>query len=52
MEDQSSHKGFLTLVLLVLAVVGAGWAYMVSDEDRLATLEKGADAIFDRLLSA
>jgi hypothetical protein len=36
--------------LLLIAALGAAWAYMVSDERRLRTLEKGADAILDRLL--
>lgn len=42
----------LTFALLGLTALSAGWAYMVSDEERFATLEKGADAIFDRILPA
>jgi hypothetical protein len=45
-------KGLLAVALAVAAAVSAAWAYMVSDDDRYATLEKGADAIFDRILPA
>ncbi len=34
---------------IVLPVLGAGWAYMVSDEERFALLEQGADGVLDRL---
>jgi hypothetical protein len=36
----------------LLTALGAVWAYMVSDEDRFARLEKGADVILDRILPA
>ena len=42
----------LRVALVGLAALSAGWAYMVSDEERFARLEKGADAIFDRILPA
>jgi hypothetical protein len=48
---EKRHRGRLTLALL-FAAVSAGWAYMVSDEERFARLEKGADAVFDRILPA
>ncbi len=46
------EKKLLGFALLLMTALGGVWAYMVSDEERFATLEKGADAIFDRLLPA
>ena len=46
------YRGPVAIGLLGLAALSAGWAYMVSDEERFATLEKGADAILDRILPA
>jgi hypothetical protein len=43
------HKLFGTALLLI-AALAAAWAYMVSDDERFELLEKGADAILDRLL--
>jgi hypothetical protein len=43
------HK-LITPALLLTAVLGAAWAYMVSDDRRYQALEKGADAVLDRLL--
>ncbi len=43
-------RGLLALGLVLMAALSGAWAYMVSDEERFATLEKGADAILDRLL--
>ncbi len=37
---------------LLVAALGAAWAYMVSDDQRFEKLEKGADAILDRLTSS
>jgi hypothetical protein len=34
----------------LLAAIAAAWVYMVSDDHRRAALEKGADAVLDRLL--
>lgn len=48
----SKYKGPAALALLLAGAVSAGWAYMVADEERFARLEKGADAIFDRILPA
>ncbi len=48
MEQESKNHNWLRLLLLLITV-GAAWAYMVADEERLAQLEKGADAILDRL---
>ncbi|HZO76633.1 MAG TPA: hypothetical protein VFB39_01215 [Solirubrobacteraceae bacterium] len=45
-------KKKLRVALVGFAALSAGWAYMVSDEERFARLEKGADAIFDRILPA
>ncbi len=46
------YRGPIRFALLVFAALGAGWAYMVADEERFARLEKGADVIFDRVLPA
>jgi hypothetical protein len=51
MEENSNHRGLPLVLLLLLAALGA-WVYMVGDDDRRATLEKGADAILDRLTPA
>jgi hypothetical protein len=48
MEDESKSHSWLRLLLLLFAL-SAAWAYMVSDENRFAQLEKGADAILDRI---
>lgn len=40
------------LALLLIAALAAAWAYMVSAEERFRRLEKGADAVLDRLLPA
>ncbi len=45
-------KAIATGALLVAALFGAAWAYMVSDDKRFEKLEKGADAILDRLTSS
>jgi hypothetical protein len=42
----------LAATLLLVTVLAAAWAYMVSDEKRFEALEKGADAILDRVLSS
>jgi hypothetical protein len=47
---QKKHTGMLAFALLLVAALSGAWAYMVSDEERFAMLEKGADAVFDRLL--
>ncbi|MBV9422392.1 MAG: hypothetical protein JOZ98_05760 [Solirubrobacterales bacterium] len=44
-------KAIATGTVLV-AALGAAWAYMVSDDKRFEKLEKGADAILDRLTSS
>jgi hypothetical protein len=40
----------IAAALLLTAALGAAWAYMVSNERRYQALEKGADAVLDRLL--
>jgi hypothetical protein len=38
------------LFAVIAATLAAAWVYMVSDDHRRAALEKGADAVLDRLL--
>ena len=45
-------KKTVAIAALLVTALGAAWAYMVSDDKRLEKLEKGADAVLDRLTSS